>query len=209
MMKTQFALTVAVIIMMATVGYAQQKPGPILTGNNIAVVATQYGKVRGYIDDDIYAFKGIPYAKAERFMPPQAPDKWENVRQSTIYGPQAMQSSSQNCDIIWHGDRYRLLSPWENDFAAILYEDEERSNAIIFNYLVSNRYRSGSVSPVKLKSLNADKKNSVREINLYPDTKSPLPQNAIYSGDYLMDIGISPNVRDRRPSVILEVTEVK
>ena len=97
MMKRQFAFTVAVIMMMiATTGYAQQKQGAILTGQNIAVVATQYGKVRGYIDDGIYAFKGIPYAKAERFMPPQAPDKWEDVRQTTIYGPQAMQSSSQN-----------------------------------------------------------------------------------------------------------------
>jgi len=97
MMKRQFSFTVAVIItIMATTGYAQEKPGPILTGQNIAVVSTQYGKVRGYIDDGIYAFKGIPYAKAERFMPPQAPDKWEDVRQCTIYGPQAMQSASQN-----------------------------------------------------------------------------------------------------------------
>lgn len=97
----------------------------------------------------------------------------------------------QKSDIIWHGDQYRLLSPWENDFAAIIYVDEERNNAIIFNYLMSNRYRSGSVSPVKLKGLNVDKKYSVREINLYPDTKSPLPQNAIYPGDYLMAIEVT------------------
>jgi para-nitrobenzyl esterase len=74
---------------------AQQK-GPILTGKDIAVVATKYGKVRGYIDDGIYAYKGIPYAKAERFMPPQAPDKWEDVKQCTIFGPAAMQGSSTN-----------------------------------------------------------------------------------------------------------------
>lgn len=73
--------------------------GPIIAGENIAVVSTQYGKVRGYIDDGIFAFKGIPYAKAERFMPPKAPDKWDGVRQTTIYGPQAMQSKAQN----WKG----------------------------------------------------------------------------------------------------------
>ena len=95
-MKRQLFFTLSLIILMIAPGYAQQKPGPILTGKDIAVVTTQYGKVRGYIDDGIYAFKGIPYAKAERFMPPQAPDKWEDVRQSTIFGPQAMQSSSLN-----------------------------------------------------------------------------------------------------------------
>lgn len=125
------------------------------------------------------------------------------------YCQQAVDLYKQKSDIIWHGDQYRLLSPWENDLAAIMYVDEAKSNAIVFNYLVSNRYKAGSTLPVKLKGLNIDKKYSVREINLYPDTKSPLPQNAIYSGDYLMTIGINPNVRDRRPSVILEVTEVK
>ncbi|MEO5563515.1 MAG: carboxylesterase family protein, partial [Chitinophagaceae bacterium] len=84
------------ILSIVTTTIAQQKPGPILTGKDIAVVSTRYGKVRGYIDDGIYAFKGIPYAKADRFMPPQSPDKWEDVRQCTIYGPQAMQSSSLN-----------------------------------------------------------------------------------------------------------------
>lgn len=75
------------------------QPGPIKTGENIAVTSTKYGKVRGYIDDGVYAFKGIPYAKADRFMPPQAPDKWNNVMQCTIYGPQAMQNKAQR----WEG----------------------------------------------------------------------------------------------------------
>jgi para-nitrobenzyl esterase len=73
----------------------QPRPGPVTAGEKIAVVATQYGNVRGYIDDGIFAFKGIPYAKADRFMPPQAPDRWDGVRQCTIYGPQAMQGTSQ------------------------------------------------------------------------------------------------------------------
>ena len=68
--------------------------GPIEAGDNIAVVPTKYGKVRGYIDDGVYAFKGIQYAKADRFMPPQNPDSWEGVRQSTVYGPKVMQGGS-------------------------------------------------------------------------------------------------------------------
>lgn len=96
-MKSQRFFTLVILCLMAvTAASAQQNPGPVLTGKDIAVVSTKYGKVRGYIDDDIFAFKGIPYAKAERFMPPQAPDTWGDVRQTTIYGPQAVQGSSLN-----------------------------------------------------------------------------------------------------------------
>jgi para-nitrobenzyl esterase len=84
-MKKYFLyITILAFVGISTNSLAQ--PGPIEAGENIAVVATKYGKVRGYIDDGIYAFKGIPYAKAERFMPPQVPDKWDDVRQCTIYG---------------------------------------------------------------------------------------------------------------------------
>jgi para-nitrobenzyl esterase len=74
------------------------RPGPIEAGENIAVASTTNGAVRGYIDDGVYAFKGIPYARADRFMPPEAPDRWEGVRQATIYGPQAMQGTAQDWD---------------------------------------------------------------------------------------------------------------
>lgn len=84
------------LMLFASFGHAQL--GPIQAGEDIAVTSTKYGKVRGYIDDGIFAFKGIPYAKADRFMPPEAPDAWDDVRQCTIYGPQAMQGTSQDWD---------------------------------------------------------------------------------------------------------------
>ena len=97
MNKSKITILIAFLALVASYSYGQ--PGPIEAGEGIAVVSTKYGKVRGYVDDGIFAFKGIPYAKAERFMPPQSPDKWEGVLQCTIYGPQAMQKTSQN----WSG----------------------------------------------------------------------------------------------------------
>lgn len=91
--------TVLIVAAFAACCLGQPSPGPITAGEKIAVVATQYGSVRGYIDDGVYAFKGIPYAQADRFMPAQAPDKWDGVRQCTIYGPQAMQGTAQR----WRG----------------------------------------------------------------------------------------------------------
>lgn len=54
-------------------------------------VGTTSGSISGSIDDGIFAFKGIPYAKAERFMPPQDPDTWEGVLECNDFGPVARQ----------------------------------------------------------------------------------------------------------------------
>ena len=44
--------------------------GELRAGNDDALTVTENGKVAGYVDGNVYVFKGIPYAKAERFMPP-------------------------------------------------------------------------------------------------------------------------------------------
>ncbi|HYQ59238.1 MAG TPA: carboxylesterase family protein [Draconibacterium sp.] len=97
-MIKKYRITILMILAVLITTYSYGQSGPIEAGENIAVVSTKYGKVRGYIDDGVFAFRGIPYAKAERFMPPQAPDKWDDVRQCTIYGPQTMQSKAQSWD---------------------------------------------------------------------------------------------------------------
>lgn len=60
---------------------------PLIAGKNIAVVSTDLGKVRGYIHNGTFTYKGIPYAQSERFMPPTRPKSWNDVRSSTAYGP--------------------------------------------------------------------------------------------------------------------------
>ncbi len=55
------------------------------------VVDTKFGQVSGSFNDPVHAFKGIPYAQAERFMPPQDPDAWEGVRESNEFSPVAKQ----------------------------------------------------------------------------------------------------------------------
>lgn len=61
----------------------------VITGADVAVTDTESGKVRGFIQNNIYTYKGIPYAKADRFMPAVKVEPWEGVRSSTMYGPVA------------------------------------------------------------------------------------------------------------------------
>jgi para-nitrobenzyl esterase len=57
---------------------------PIIAGETIAIAQTTSGKVRGFIHEGTYIYKGIPYAKAERFMPEKL-DAWEGVRSSMAW----------------------------------------------------------------------------------------------------------------------------
>jgi alpha-galactosidase len=113
-------------------------------------------------------------------------------------------------DIVWHGDLYRLVNPHENDFASLMYVNKEKSKAIVFNYLVSNRQRLlTDVQPIKLNGLDANKKYTIKEVNIYPNANSTINASQVYSGDFLMKVGINPQVNQQRTSVILDVSEVK
>ncbi len=53
------------------------------------VADTANGKIRGFELDDIFIFRGIRYAVAERFMPARLPEPWEGIKDATNYGPNA------------------------------------------------------------------------------------------------------------------------
>lgn len=109
--------------------------------------------------------------------------------------------------VVWHGDQYRLSDPSGNSVASMQYVDEEKSRSVVFSYLVNYRYGTGSLLPVKLKGLDAAKKYRVSEIDLYPGTSSRV--GGVYSGDFLMKVGINPDVHQERMSVVLSVNEEK
>lgn len=71
----------------------------ITASSDIAVTSTQYGKVAGYLENNIFTFKGVPYAKAERFMPPVAPT---NGTASVVHELTDLPVRRQN---VWGGSR--------------------------------------------------------------------------------------------------------
>jgi para-nitrobenzyl esterase len=58
------------------------------------IVDTTCGKVDGLERDGVLQFRGIPYARAERFRPAQAPRPWAGVLDATRFGPVAPQRQS-------------------------------------------------------------------------------------------------------------------
>lgn len=68
---------------------AHQSPGGCSTPRS-AVAKTQYGKVRGYLDDGVLTFKGIPYGQntgaENRWLPAKAPKPWDGEYPALVYG---------------------------------------------------------------------------------------------------------------------------
>jgi para-nitrobenzyl esterase len=75
----------------------------LFIGDDIAVANTEYGKVKGYILNGIYTFLGVPYGAdtsgKNRFLAPQKPEPWDNIRPAVFYGhtaPQNMENKWPN-----------------------------------------------------------------------------------------------------------------
>ncbi|MBP1613817.1 MAG: carboxylesterase [Bacteroidetes bacterium] len=102
------------ICIIPIVGGAQnQISGYSINSSSAASTAdTQYGKVAGYIENGIFIYKGIPYAEAERFMPPHAPKVWNDIRSSRSYGPTCPQEFRNT----WLMDKVAFASRWDDGY---------------------------------------------------------------------------------------------
>jgi len=126
-----------------------------------------------------------------------------------LFSQEAVANYKSLSDVIWHGDLFRLVNPRTNPLASLVFVSKDKARAVMFSYLVSNRYmQTATPRPVVLSGLDAGARYQVKEINLYPDTRTPVDPKQVYSGDFLMKVGFNPQVTDRRTSVVLELTKV-
>lgn len=54
--------------------------------DDVPIVNTTSGKLKGYFWEGEYIFKGIPYAQAKRFQMPEDVTPWEGIKDVTSYG---------------------------------------------------------------------------------------------------------------------------
>ena len=69
----------------------------------MTVVEVNCGKIKGYTENNLHIFKGIPYAEPPigdlRFIPPQVKKPWNGVLETTEFGPCAFQGYTALEDI--------------------------------------------------------------------------------------------------------------
>jgi len=126
------------------------------------------------------------------------------------FAKEAVQNYHSYKDVVLHGDMYRLVNPYKENIAALMYVNSDKSRAVVFNYLVNNRFMLNATEhPVEFNGLDASKKYRVKELNVYPGQSSKIDTEKVYSGDFLMKIGVNPYMNLQKTSVVLEVNEVK
>ena len=123
---------------------------------------------------------------------------------------QTIQNYDSFKDVVWHGEMYRLASPYENDIASLMYINDDKTEGVMFNYLTNWRYLAEpSLRPVMLQGLEKDKTYRLTEINLYDGARSPIDNQKVYTGEFLMNVGFNPSVNSNRSSVVVKIEAVK
>jgi alpha-galactosidase len=119
------------------------------------------------------------------------------------FSQQAVVNYKRLYPVISHGDLYRLISPYNENRAVLMYVDSLQTKAVLFSYNLHVRYGE-DFEPVKLQGLNPVKKYTLKEINIEGGKSSAL-NNKSYSGDYLMKVGLPVSPRRELSSMVIEL----
>jgi alpha-galactosidase len=112
-------------------------------------------------------------------------------------------------DVIWHGDLYRLVSPYEDSRAVLMYVNESKNKAVLFAYTLNSRFGE-TFNRVKLQGLDPAKTYNVKEINKAYEGFRFGPMNdggKSYTGDYLMKVGLNTGASSPLSSAVFEISE--
>lgn len=117
----------------------------------------------------------------------------------------AVKNYKRLSEVIWRGELYRLISPYEENRAVLMYVDNTCDKAVLFSYTLNSRYGE-TFNNVRLKGLDPAKTYAVNEINIFPGIRSIFPTKNVYSGDYLMKVGLNLTSFQPLTSSVLEIT---
>jgi alpha-galactosidase len=120
------------------------------------------------------------------------------------FSQEAIKNYKRLSDVVWHGDLYRLVSPYKENRAVMMYVNEEKTRAVLFAYNLNQIEKN---NPVLLQGLSPEKKYRVKEINVFPGMEGLYRQSGILlSGDNLMKKGLAINSAQALTSAVIEIT---
>lgn len=121
------------------------------------------------------------------------------------YCREAIKEYKRLKEVVWSPNLYRLVSPYEGQHCVVQRVDDSKSKSVVFAYDIHPRYGE-TILPTRLMGLDAEAKYRVKEICLMPGKQSWLPCNdKVYTGDYLMKVGIKVTSTNDLASHIIEV----
>ena len=123
------------------------------------------------------------------------------------FSQEAIKNYKRLSEVIWHGDQYRLISPYDENRAVVMYVNDTRNKAVLFSYTLNARFGE-TFNLVRLQGLDPAKNYEVKEINQFSGIRSLFPtQVNAYTGDYLMKTGLYVTTGQPLTSAVLEINE--
>jgi alpha-galactosidase len=133
----------------------------------------------------------------------------EMSAEELAFSKMAVQNYNRLKELIWRGDLYRMVSPYEEERAVLMYASQDKTKALLFSYALHPR-AFHQFSPVRLTGLDPAKTYKVQEINKMKGELNPFSaEGKTFSGDYLIKVGLSLPNNNELTSAVIEITEVK
>ena len=109
-------------------------------------------------------------------------------------------SYKQYRDLVFTGDLYRLASPYDGDYYALMYVSKDKRRAVVFNYCLSFQNHSIGSYVFRLQGLDPEMKYKVTELNV--DRSCWWGNGGTFTGSFLSSGGFNPIFREANTSAV-------
>lgn len=122
------------------------------------------------------------------------------------FSKNAIQTYKEIRGTVLMGDLYRILSPYKNNRTVFMYVNENKDEAIVFNFLVRKEVYPKPLT-IRLQGLDCDKQYTLSEINRESSEWSRFAkyEGKTFSGNYLMNVGLSFDMYNEYESVVIRL----
>lgn len=126
------------------------------------------------------------------------------------FSKNAIQTYKEIRGTVLMGDLYRILSPYKHNRTVYMYVNEDKSEAVVFNFLIRKEVYPKPPT-IFLQGLDPKKQYVLKEINKDPDDWSRFSkyERKTFSGEYLMTVGLHFAMYNEYESLVIQLNEVK
>ena len=103
-----------------------------------------------------------------------------------------IRSYKQYRDLVFTGDLYRLASPYDGSYYALMYVSQDKSRAVVFTYCLHYASRNVGGKTFRLQGLDPSRSYRVTEQNT--DNSCWWGNGQSFNGDFLMGGGFTPHL---------------
>ena len=107
--------------------------------------------------------------------------------------------------VIQQGDLYRLVSPWENNYAALMTVNDDKTQAVVFLYGLNRGIMSDFPAPLMLQGLDPSRRYTLTELNKEKRDHSRVNGKAL-NGAALMAMGLPVKLEGDYDSAVFELS---